>query len=407
MRLLFVHNTAWCFVAHRFAVALAAREAGFDVHVAAPEHEAAAVIRSAGFTFHPIELSRQGVHPWEEVQTVRQLVHLYRRLRPDVVHHITIKPAIYGGVAARIAGVPSVVHSISGLGYAFLAEGWKGWALRSAVLAGFRLALSHPNQTVIFENPDDRSAFLRFGLVRARDAVVIRGVGVDESRFFPPRRRAADRPLVLLAARMLWDKGIGEFVHAARRLREEQVDARFVLAGGVDPGNPAAISESQLDAWNEEGVVEWWGHLQDMPGAYAAADVACLPSYREGLPTALLEAAACALPLVATDVPGCREVVVAGDNGLLVPAGDADALAEALRTVIVDPALRGAMGRRGRERVLDGFTNSVVAAATVKVYRERLAAAQRAEPRRRAPSPAARTRSKEIAGPSALERRVV
>jgi glycosyltransferase involved in cell wall biosynthesis len=375
-RLLFVVAEDWYFCSHRLHIALAARDAGFDVVVATrvrAEGGDAARITAAGLRLHPIGMSRGRLNPWRELLSVLELLRVYRRERPDLVHHVAVKPVIYGSLAARLAGVPRVVNALAGLGFLFSSISLKARLLRPLATLAYRLLLGGPKQVLILQNADDRELFVRRGLVSAAATRLIRGSGVDTDRY-APRPEPDGPPLVALPARLLRDKGVAEFVAAARLLKTGGVAARFALIGDVDPENPASIGREQLAAWQAEGVVEVWGHRDDMPEVLAGCALVCLPSYREGLPKILLEAASCGRAIVATDVPGCREIVVDGDNGLLVPPRDAPALAAALATLLGDPALRRSMGERGRQRVLAEFAAERVAAATLAVYRELLAA---------------------------------
>jgi len=366
-RLLLTVNDAGFFLSHRLPIALAAREAGHDVHIATAPGPAVERIVARGLPHHPVPISRSGLNPLGEFRCVAALTRLYRRLRPDIVHHVTIKPVLHGGLAARLARVPATVSAISGLGYVFVDRARRPAPLRRAARAFYRLALRQRNGRVIFQNPDDRDAFVRGGLVQAGHAALIKGSGVDLARFAPAPEPPGE-PMVVLPARMLWDKGVGEFVAAARRLRADGVKARFVLVGDTDPGNPTAIPPARLEAWRAEGAVEWWGHRDDMPAVLAGAHVVCLPSYREGLPKSLIEAAACARPMVATDVPGCREIARDGENALLVPARDDNALAMALARLIGDPALRRTLGGRGRAIAEAEFAVERVVAQTLALY---------------------------------------
>lgn len=370
-KILFVVNDGPFFLSHRLPLALAARDAGYEVHVATPEDAGAGRIRAHGFAFHPIPMVRSGTRPAEEAASLVALVRLYRALRPALVHHVTIKPILYGGVAARAARVPAAVYAVTGLGYLFIARSAGAALLRAGAKMLYRVALRHPRSRVIFQNRDDMRFFQDQGLVRPGQAVLIRGSGVDVG-VFTPRPAPDGAPVVLLASRMLWDKGVGEFVGAARRLRERGVEARFVLAGDTDPDNPAAVPGERLRAWRDAGLIEWRGRCADMPAVFAQAGVVCLPSYREGLPKALVEAAACGRALVAADVPGCREIVQPGVNGLLVPPRDDAALADALQQLIEDPLRRQAMGRAGRRLAVEEFSLDKVVAATLGVYADLL-----------------------------------
>lgn len=369
-KLLYVVNEVDFFLSHRLPVARAAEKAGYEVHVAAPEKsDAKQRIGQLGFSFHPVSLTRKGIHPLQELNGFLKLLGLYKRLRPDMVHHVTIKPVLYGGIAARMARIPAMVSAIPGLGYVFNAQGLKASFLRGAVKLLYRLAVGHPNSRVIFQNPDDANKFLEEGIVNPGQVILIRGSGVDTDEFAPtPEPQGI--PVVLLASRMLWDKGVGEFVAAARLLKGEGVEARFVLVGDADEGNPTAIAPATLRDWHGEGCIEWWGHKNHMAHVHAASNIACLPSYSEGVPKVLIEAASCGRAIVTTDVPGCREIVHDGENGLLVPPMNVAALAGALRKLIENPSLRRQMGVRGRELVVAGFSVGKVVAETLEVYEE-------------------------------------
>lgn len=370
-QILFVVNACWFFVSHRLPLARAAQRQGFTVHVAASPDETTAQLEAEGIYFHPVPFSRKGRHPLRELRTFARVLSLYRKIKPDLVHHVTIKPIVYGGVAARIARIPAVVSAVAGLGYTFIARGGVASLLRRIVWFGYRKGLSHSNQTVIFQNDDDRREFLARGVVQPAETALIRGSGVDPEEFSPAEPPAGP-PVVVLPARLLWDKGVGEFVEAAAILRARGVEARFVLVGEPDPHNPASVTDDDLAAWRDSGVVEAWGRSDDMPAVFRKAHICCLPSYREGLPRALLEAAASGLAIVTTDVPGCRDVVRDGHNGYLVPPREAAPLADALEKLIRDGEARERMGRRGRALVLDRFTLDRVVAETMTLYHARM-----------------------------------
>ncbi len=365
-RILFVVNNPSFFLSHRLPLGLAAKARGYEVHVATPPGASSAEITRHGLAFHPVPMERNSGRPWEELGTMEALRRLYVSVAPDLVHHVTIKPVLYGGLVARAVGVPAVVSAVSGLGTVFLAQGRRAGLKRRAILLAYRGALGHPNARTIFQNLDDQAAFVDAGAVDPKNAVLIRGSGVDLSEFTPRPEPDEGRVTVLLPARMLWDKGVGEFVEAARRLASPRL--RFVLVGATDPGNLTSVTEADLARWQREGVVEWLGHRADMPEILSGAHVVCLPSYREGLPKALLEAAAAGRPIVTTDVAGCREVVRDGDNGLLVRPRDATSLAEAIGKLANDPALRAKMGARGREIAENEFSVEAVANETLAVY---------------------------------------
>lgn len=372
--LLYVVTEDWYFWSHRLELARAARDAGFDVAVATRVGAHGPRIEGEGFALHPLRLRRSSLNPLLELAAVAELRTLYLLVRPSLVHHVALKPVLYGSVAARLARVPAVVNALTGMGFVFTSRRVKARLLRPAVVAAFRVALRRSQ--VILQNDADRDVLVGAGAATADQVSIIRGSGVDTSRFVPTPE--PDGPLVVvLPARMLWDKGVGEFVAAARLLRTEGLAARFLLVGERDAENPSAVPEAQLQTWHAEGVVEWLGRRDDMTRILEQAHVVCLPSYREGLPKALLEAAASARAIVTTDVPGCRDVVRDGDNGLLVPRGDTAELAAALRRLLQEPETRRRMGAAGRQRAEAEFAISRITEESLAVYRRAMATAAR------------------------------
>lgn len=366
-KIIFLVSEDWYFVSHRLDLARSAVDMGFDVVVATRPGRHRDLIEAAGIRLVPMEISRGIESPLAEISGILRIWRLYRHERPDIVHHVALKPILLGGVAARLAGISRVVAAVAGLGFLFSAGG------RAPVLARLLRRLMPilvGRGRAIVQNPDDAAVLTAWGVPDGQ-VRLIRGAGVDTQRY-TPRPEAGGIPLVLLPARLLWDKGVGEFIEAARRIRAAGLPARFVLAGAPDLANPASVSEATVKAWVEEGVVEWWGHRDDMPETLGASAIVCLPSYREGLPKSLLEAAACGRPIVTTDVPGCREVVLDGDNGYLVPARDVPSLVLALTRLIGDPEQRRLMGERGRLRAETEFSQQRVCAETLAVYRELL-----------------------------------
>lgn len=362
--ILFFENNPAYFLSHRLPLARAVQDRGYEVHVAAMPGPTEAAIRAAGFDFHPLELSRGGMNPFAELRTLWRIRCLYRELKPQLVYQVTIKPVIYGTLAARSARVPRVMSVVSGLGYFAMQSGIRGGLFRQFIFTLYRFALRHPHQKIVFHNQQDRELFVKRGMVRASDALMVPGSGVDV-KYFSPQAEPAGVPVVMLPARMLRDKGVHEFVAAAKALRAAGVQARFLLVGGADAGNPSAIPEAQLQRWNVEGNIEWLGHVQDMRALYAQSHIVCLPSYREGMARVLLEAAACGRPVVTTDVPGCRDAVLARETGLLVPPCDSTALAAALRQLIEDKALCRRMGKAGRHHVVANFSVEQVVMLTM------------------------------------------
>lgn len=369
-KLILVVTEDWYFWSHRLPLAEAARDAGYEVLIAARMSEYAEAIAARGMRPVPLSLRREGRSPRGEWKAVRELVRIYRAERPDVVHHVAMKPVLYGTLAARWTGVPRIVNAFAGLGYVFTQRGVRGALWRPFVAAMLRRLLRTASVRVIVQNPDDRDTLLTHRLADQRAVAMIRGSGVDLTQFAP----APLPPLpavVTCVTRMLWDKGVGEFVQAARVLRTRGRSVRCVLVGDTDPANPSAVPRRQLEAWATEGVVEWWGHRRDVPAVLAQSHVVCLPSYREGLPKVLIEAAAAGRPIVTTDVPGCREVVRDGWNGVLVVPRNAEALADGLdRVLLASSDDWTVMGARGRALAEAEFSTERVTAATLALYRE-------------------------------------
>ena len=368
-KILFLSNDCDYFLSHRLPVALACREKGYEVHVAGPASATAEEIASHGFTYHDISMSGRISDPWQEFATIRDIVRLFKSLRPDLVHAVAIKSVLFGSIAARLARVPALVNAVTGLGYLFISQSLKARVVRAIALRGFRFGFRHRNCRVLFQNRDDSDLFTGCKVVAPEKVTIIRGSGVDVT-LYVPHEISGEPPIVVLPSRMLWDKGVGEFVEAAAILKKEGVQARFVLVGDSYLSNPASITREKLTQWDASGVVEWWGQKDRMHDIFRQAHVVCLPSYREGLPKALIEAAACGRPIVTTDVPGCREVVIDGINGFLVPVKDAVSLAAKLKVLIADSALCRRMGEKGRELAEGEFAVQRVVSETLRCYEE-------------------------------------
>ena len=366
-RILYVVTEDWYFCSHRLPLAQAALAAGYDGAVATRRGGDAHRIVAAGIAVHALEFSRRSQNPLAALRAVMQLRRLYRAQRPDIVHHVALKPVLFGSLAARLARVPAVVNAIAGLGYVFSSRDLRARLLRPAVELAYRLLLRGRGRRVILQNDDDLALLGRRGVIPLPQTVVIRGSGVDTARFAQVPEPGGT-PLVVLPARLLRDKGVVEFVEAARLLRSRGVAARFALVGDTDPDNPASIEPARVRQWRADGAVECWGWRDDMHVVFAQSAIVCLPSWREGLPKALIEAAAVGRPIVTCDVPGCRDVVRHQDNGLLVPPRAPAALAAALARLLADPAGRARMGARGRARALAEFSVEQVIERTLALY---------------------------------------
>jgi glycosyltransferase involved in cell wall biosynthesis len=368
-RLLFVVNVDWFFLSHRLPIALEAQRRGYQVHIATALTDKLDELQRHGLVVHPLALDRSSTGLGNAWRTLVQLWQVFRAVRPDVVHLVTIKPVLLGGLVARLAGVPAVVAAVSGLGFVFVARGPMAVARRRLVGMLYRVALGHPNLKVVFQNPDDRASLARVARLPDSKLDMIRGSGVDLIQYVHSPLPLG-MPIVVLAARLLTDKGVREFVQAARSLKQQGLPARFCLVGSVDPGNPASLVDTELAKWAKEGVVELWGHRTDMPEVLSLAYLVVLPSYREGLPKVLLEAAACGRAVVTTDVPGCRDAIDAGVTGVLVPVRNAVALADAINSLINDPVRCQAMGNAGRALAESAFDVRQVVAAHLLIYQD-------------------------------------
>jgi glycosyltransferase involved in cell wall biosynthesis len=368
-RIVYLVTEDWVFVSHRLPVARAARDAGFEVFVATHVAEHGAAIEREGFTLVSLPWTRRSLNPFRELSVTFQLATLYRSLKPDVIHHVAVKPALIGSLAAWVAGNDKVINAITGLGFVFTSTSSRARLLRPLIRLGFRWLLPRGNSRIIVQNPDDGDVLIRECGIAPERIQLIRGSGVDLDRFRTVPEPAGQAVVATLASRMIWDKGIGDLVTAARAIKTTSPTVSVVLAGKPDPDNPASIPESQLRAWNDERVVDWRGFISDMPGLWASSHIAVLPSfYGEGVPKCLIEAAACGRPIVAAEGPGLREIVRDGENGFLVPPHDPAALADAIARLAGDPALRARMGEAGRRLAETGFGDKQVAAETLAVY---------------------------------------
>jgi len=367
LKALLFANTDWYLYNFRLPLAKALRSGGYEVVLLSPPGDYARLLTQEGFRWIGFPLSRKGVNPLSELAALWRLVKLYRLERPGLAHHFTIKCVLYGGIAARCSGTRAIVSSVTGLGHVFITNSWINRLLRPLVSLVYRFVFGRSQ--IVFQNPDDRREFVRLALVEEGRSHLIRGSGVDTAYFCPPADARKERPAtVLMVGRLLREKGVREFVEAAAIVRKRLPGVQFLLAGDSDPGNPSSIEPNLIAEWQGRGDVSFLGHRADVRELTQAADLAVLPSYREGMPRSLLEAAACGLPLVATDVPGCREIVSNGVNGLLVPPFDSRRLAEAIIELLIDSDRRNAMGKRSRAIACDRFSQDRVVRETMGVY---------------------------------------
>jgi len=370
--LLFIVNDAGFFISHRLHVALEARRRGFEIVVASIPGPAVRAVVELGFIHYPLPLARSSTHLLNEVRGFFSVFYLLWRVKPKILHLITIKPVLYGGISSRFLRISSVVCAVSGLGYVFTASGRKAAFMRKLVAFLYRLAFGKDNLRVIFQNPDDRDVLLNAGALDVSKVRMIRGSGVDLGQY-QALPEPEGLPVVCMAARLLRDKGVQEYVEAVRLLHKRGVRAVFKLAGDVDPGNPTSITADDLSAWKQEGLLDVLGYRSDVAELFAASHLVVLPSYREGLPKVLIEAAACGRAVVTTDVPGCRDAIEPDVTGLLVPVKDVTALADAIQRLIEDEALRKRMGAAGRLLAEREFAIENVVQHHLDIYAELVA----------------------------------
>jgi glycosyltransferase involved in cell wall biosynthesis len=366
MKIIFFANTDWYLWNFRLNLARSLRARGVDVIMLSPPGNYVEQIQTAGFRWLPLPMSRKGMNPVEELKVLWQVKNIYSKEKPDIAHHFTVKCILYGSIAAHWSRVGAVVNAVTGQGYIFSAPGFGGLILRLIARSLYWHALK--GTQIIFQNEEDRRAFIGMHLVDPAAAHLIPGSGIDLERFIPtPEPQGL--PVVMFAARMLWEKGVGDFVQAARILRSEGVRARFVLVGDTYKDDPSAVPEQQLKAWKEDGVIEWWGWRDDMQFVLSQSSVVCLPTYyKEGVPRVLTEAAAAGRPIVSSDVVGCKEIVRDGLNGFVVPPKQPVLLAQALRALIDDPHKRAQMGCEGRKIVEQSFSDEKIMLNTFDVY---------------------------------------
>jgi len=365
LRLLYVVTEDWFFLSHRLPMARAAQAAGFEVHVAANVADGAAAIAREGFVLHPVRFARGRLSPLATLATVRALRRLHRQLAPDLVHHVALQPTILGSLAAL--GLPVArVNAVTGLGYAFIAESFKGRIVRRVIRTLLRRLVNRRRSVALVQNPDDRALLQELGIAPERIAL-IPGSGVDVDRFRPLPEPPGDVTLGFVG-RLLDDKGIRVLVAAHRLLRTKGLPVDLLIAGTPDPANPASVSQAEAESWAREPGVTWLGHVDDIATVWARAHIAVLPSRREGLPLSLLEAAACGRPMVATDVPGCREVAIPWHTGLLVPPDGPGTLATVIEMLAQTPEMRERFGRAARRLAEERFASGAIGRAVVELY---------------------------------------
>jgi len=364
-RLLYVVSEDWYFLSHRLPMARAAQDSGYDVHVATRVVDGAKAIEAEGFTLHAIPFARGRVGPLAVLQTIAALRRIHRDIRPVLAHHVALQAAVLGSLAA-IGRRTTCVNALTGFGFTFISENIKAQLLKPLIVFLLRFLCMRGKNVALVQNPDDRDALLSLG-VAADHIALIPGSGVDVERL-QPAAEPAGTSTVAFVGRLLEDKGIRTLVAAIRQLQDRGTAINLLIAGDMDPANPSSVKAAELDDWTKSPGITWAGHVNDISAIWAKSHIAALPSRREGLPKALLEAAACGRPMVATDVPGCREVVIADKTGLLVPWDDRNALADAIGKLAASASLRARYGAAARTLVVEKFSATAIGRQTTQLY---------------------------------------
>ena len=368
-RILFVITEDWALLSHRLHLVKAAIAAGHQVGLATRFSRHEEMLASLGVETYHWGLTRKSLNPFAELKSLISLHHIISDFQPDLVHAVAQKPVLYTGLLKRLGGRFGFVAALGGIGYIFSSSALKARLLRPAISLVLRFALAGRKTAFILQNQDNISLFEKLRIVHAGKTKLVRGSGVEISLYQPsPLPEGITK--IILPARMLWDKGVAEFVAAARKIKAQNIAAEFILVGDVDAHNAASVSQSQIDEWVAGGIVQQWGRRDDMPKIYPSVHIVCLPSYHEGLPKVLMEAASCARPVIAFDVPGSREIVQDGVNGFLVPFKDQESLENALVRLINDRTLCTDMGRKGRKLVEAEFSDTHINQQTFDIWDE-------------------------------------
>ncbi len=369
-KLLFIVNTDQFFISHRLPIVLEAIKQGYEVHIATTITKDLHSLEKNGLIVHSLNLHRSqiGISILLELWEIFSII---KKVRPDIVHLVTIKPVLLGGIAARVLRTPAVVSAISGLGYIYINDGIVASLKRGVVCFLYYLALGHSNQKVIFQNTDDRMTLSKSSRMPIGKSILIPGSGVDLS-LYKMKPIPNSIPIVLFAARLLKDKGVNEFVNASKIVNKLKLRARFVISGDIDLLNPSSISQEQLNKWEDEGNVEFWGFNTHMEKVIPFVLIVTLPSYREGLPKILIEASACGRAVITTDVPGCRDAIEDNITGLIIPVKDSYALANSISYLLDNPVFCKNLGENGRKRAEELFDVNKVVSTHMDIYRDLL-----------------------------------
>ncbi len=372
-KILFLVNDLSFFISHRLQIAESVIASGYSVVVGYGELGRCKIsfLKNRNIKAIHIPTDRAGMNPFREIGSIFRIFRLFIKIKPDIVHLVTIKPYLYGGIIARIAGVKGVVSSVSGLGTLFIDKKLKIKLLRALLFPIYKYAFNHPNQMVIFQNKDDLNEFVNRKILKSTKTIIINGSGVDLQNF-SNFEEPYGTPIVCFAARLIKDKGVFEYISAARLINKRGIEARFLLAGDLDTKNPTGLNLRELQEIKNEAFIEFLGYQNEIPVLYAKSNIVCLPSYREGLPKSLIEAAAASRAIVTTDVPGCRDAIIPNKTGILVPVKDVNKLAEAIIWLIQNPSKRVKMGKAGRKLAEEKFQIKKVIENHLSIYSDLL-----------------------------------
>ena len=372
-KLLILVNYLSFFLSHRLPVAEASLAKGFDVFIGYGELRGADIklLEQKGFKLNMIPIQPGGINIFKDLRTLYYIWNYFKKVKPDIVHLVTIKPYLYGGIISRLTNIPNLVSAVSGLGTLFINKDLKTRFLRLLLYPIYKLAFNHKNQKIILQNDDDLKTLINWGVLNSSKVKLLKGSGVEIKNF-----TKLDEPkgivTICFAARLLKDKGVFEFISAARTLKERGANVRFVLAGDLDNNNPSGLNLDELNRLKEKGHVEYLGYQKDIAKLYSESHIICLPSYREGLPKSLIEAAAASRAIVTTDVPGCRDTIIPNETGILIPPKDSKKLVEALEYLIEHPKLRIRMGKGGRRFAEKEFPIEKIVQKHLDIYQDLL-----------------------------------
>ena len=366
-RLLFIVNVDWFFISHRLPIALAAKEKGYEVHVACGMTDKQSYLDELGLITHSLNLSRGSTGIVQEIKSLIDIKNVLKNTQPDIVHFITIKPVLYGGIVARFMNLKNKVFAISGLGYVFTSDSLKTSVLKFFIVQLYKISIGSKDSKVIIQNTNDKDLLIDYNIIKKEQAILIRGSGVKISAY-PYKKEPSGTLMIVMASRLLKDKGVMEFIDAASILLATNINAKFALYGDIDEHNPASLNKDELAKIRTENIVEVHGHIQNIAHVFSNAHIIVLPSYREGLPKVLIEAAASGRAIVTTDVPGCRDAIEAEKTGLLVKVKDSQSLANAIKKLIQDKSLRISMGDAGRALAKSEFTIEKVIGTHLSIY---------------------------------------